>query len=161
MDVEYINPFIESVNQVFSTMLETEVSRGDVRVSRTQEFSPIELTALIGMSGEVRGTVALAFSSRVAVACVCKMLDTEIRYVDATVVDGISELVNMIAGSAKAKLVSDDRPPVQLSLPTVVRGRDYVLAHPRNTVWLTVPFTSALGSFILRIALSNSRKSAS
>ena len=157
MNVEYINPFIESVNQVFSTMLETEVSRGDVHVSKTQDFSPIELTALIGLSGEVRGTVALAFSSRVAVACVCKMLDTEIRYVDATVVDGISELVNMIAGGAKAKLISDEGQPIQLSLPTVVRGRDYVLSHPRNTIWLTVPFTSALGTFVLRIAIADQR----
>src|SRR5690606_7506459 len=108
---------------------------------------------VIGISGRVRGTVALAFSSAVAASCISKLLGIEIKYVDATVVDGIAELVNIIAGDAKARLTSDDAPPLTLSLPAVVRGRDYVIEHPRDTIWLAVPFTSDLGRFVLRVTL--------
>ncbi len=154
MDVEYINPFIEAATNVYETMLETNVSRGECRITRTREFSPIELTAIIGLSGRVRGTVALAFSSAVAVACVNRMLGSEIKYVDSTVVDGIAELVNMIAGNAKAKLTGEEAPPLTLTMPAVVRGRDYVIDHPADTVWLTVPFDSELGPFLLRVTLA-------
>ena len=154
MDVGYINPFIEAVCKVYETMLETTVTRGECRVSRTRDFSPIELTAIIGLSGQVRGTVALAFSSAVAINCVSRLLGTEIKYVDETVVDGIAELVNMIAGDAKAKLTGDNAPPLTLSLPSVVRGRDYVIEHPANTIWLSVPFDSEFGKLLLRVTLA-------
>jgi chemotaxis protein CheX len=154
MDVGYINPFIEAVSKVYETMLNTTVTRGECRVSRTRDFSPIELTALIGLTGSVRGTVALAFSSAVAINCVSRLLGTEIKYVDGTVVDGIAELVNMIAGDAKAKLTGDGAPPLTLGLPTVVRGRDYVVDHPANTIWLSVPFDCDLGKMLLRVTLA-------
>lgn len=154
MDVEYVNPFIEAATNVYETMLETNVTRGECRVTRTRDFSPIELTAIIGISGRVRGTVALAFSSAVAVASVNRMLGSEIKYVDSTVVDGIAELVNMIAGNAKAKVTGDETPPLTLTMPAVVRGRDYVIDHPTDTVWLTVPFDSELGPFHLRVTLA-------
>jgi len=157
MDVGYINPFIEAVAKVYETMLNTIVRRGECRVSRTREFSPIELTAIIGLTGDVRGTVTLAFSSAVAISCVSRLLGTEIKYVDGTVVDGIAEIVNMIAGDAKAKLTGDGAPPLNLSLPNVVRGRDYVVDHPANTIWLTVPFDSDLGKITLRVTLAENK----
>ncbi|GMV94402.1 MAG: hypothetical protein AMXMBFR82_41800 [Candidatus Hydrogenedentota bacterium] len=154
MDVTYVNPFIEAVAKTYETMLETSVTRGECKITRTRDFSPIEITAVVGISGSIRGTVALAFSSAVAVSCVSKLLGAEIKCVDATVVDGIAELVNIIAGDAKARLTEDEAPPLTLSLPAVVRGRDYVIEHPQDTIWLTVPFKSDLGVFVLRVTLS-------
>ncbi|MCL4694022.1 MAG: chemotaxis protein CheX [Candidatus Hydrogenedentes bacterium] len=74
------------------------------------------------------------FIEAVAVSCVSKLPGAEIKRVNATVVDGIAELVNIIAGDAKARLTEDDAPPLTLSLPAVVRGRDYVIEHPQDTI---------------------------
>jgi chemotaxis protein CheX len=151
MKVEYINPFIESVMEVFGTMLGTEVTRGDIGVSKKTSSNPRDIMALIGLSGQARGTVALSFPTETALALVSSLMGTEMRVVDDTVSDGVAEIVNMVAGSAKAKLGADDGPPIDLSLPTVVRGNSFSIDYPTQSVWLEVPFEGGMGPFSLRV----------
>lgn len=151
MKVEYINPFIESVFELFSTMLGAEARRGEVNVSRGAG-NPREITGLIGLSGHARGTVALSFPSATALAMCGRLLGMETQVVDETVSDAVAELVNIVAGAAKAKLnVANGGAPIDLSLPTVVRGSSYSVDYPSKAVWLEVPFTSDLGPFSLRV----------
>ena len=86
-----------------------------------------------------------------ALALVRKLLGMETAVVDDTVSDGVAEIVNMVAGSAKAKLTSDGGPPIDLILPTVVRGKNFEVEYPTQTVWLEVAFQSNLGDFNLRV----------
>ncbi|MCK4719600.1 chemotaxis protein CheX [bacterium] len=150
MKAEYINPFIESVRELFSTMLNSNAERGDVDVY--WEVPPSsDIVALIGLSGPMRGTVALSFPVGTALSLVGRMLGVDVRVVDDTVRDGIAEVVNIVAGSAKGKLHKGMGGPIDLSLPTVVRGTDYQVGYPSRTAWLEVPFTSDLGAFSLRV----------
>lgn len=150
MKVEYINPFIESVYELFSTMLGTSVNRGDVGLSRGAG-NPRDIMALIGLSGPARGTVAISFPTDTALKMVSKLIGTEIRVVDDTVSDGVAEIVNIVAGNAKAKMTAGGSAVIDLSLPTVVRGNSYNVDYPSQAVWLEVPFTSELGEFSLRV----------
>jgi chemotaxis protein CheX len=79
------------------------------------------------------------------------MLGMEMHIVDDTVKDGVAELVNIVAGGAKAKFVQGEGRPIQLSLPTVVRGNSYTVDYPSCSAWLDVPFSSELGPFSLRV----------
>lgn len=151
MKVEHINPFIESVYELFSTMLSAKASRGDVGLVRDKGTNPRHIMALIGLSGQARGMVALSFPVNTALAMVNRLLNTDIRVLDDTVSDAIAEMVNIVAGGAKAKLTSGDGPPIDLSLPTVVRGNSYDVDYPSGSVWLEVPFASDLGPFSLRV----------
>lgn len=149
MKVEYINPFIESTYDIFRTMLSAQVQRGDVALAG-QQTNPRDIMALIGLSGRARGMVALAFPVNTALHMVNRLLSTEIKVLDDTVSDAIAEMVNIVAGGAKARL-SGDGPPMDLSLPTVVRGNNFNVDYPSGSVWLEVPFTSELGPFSLRV----------
>lgn len=150
MKVEYINPFIESVYELFNTMLKVEVEKGEVGVY-WEPPSNSDIVALIGVSGTARGTVALSFPVSTALAIVGKMVDEDVRIVDDMVKDGVAELVNIVAGTAKGKLNDSSDKTIDLSLPTVVRGTNYKVEHPTRTAWLEVPFNSELGSFSLRV----------
>jgi len=151
MKAEYINPFIESVESLFSTMIGCSVDRGTIAVSeRCAEGG--DITALIGLSGPARGTVALSFPMATAQKVVSRLLQVGETEADENVSDGVAELVNIVAGQAKAKFYREDGPTMDLSLPTVVRGQEYSIATPPNTSWLDVPFRSELGSFRLRIS---------
>lgn len=150
MKAEYINPFIESVRELFSTMLNSNAERGDVGVF--WEVPPSsDIVALIGLSGPMRGTVALSFPVGTALSLVGRLLGVDVRVVDDTVRDGIAEIVNIVAGAAKGKLRKGIGVPIDLSLPTVVRGTDYQVSYPSRTAWLEVPFKSDLGDFSLRV----------
>lgn len=150
MNVAYINPFLESVDECFNSMLNTKVARGKVGVSRGSG-SPREVSAFIGMSGSARGTVCLSFPSATAMKLVSRFLDEDIVIMNEEVVDGISEIVNIVAGGAKAKLGATAGTVIDLGLPTVVRGSNYSVESPSNSVWLEVPFESDLGEFSLRV----------
>ena len=149
MKIEYINPFIEAVYDLFNTMLSAKAKRGEIGVGKP-EGNPRDLMALIGLSGPARGMVALSFPVDTALTMVNRLLGTETRVVDDSVSDAMAELVNIVAGGAKAKFPIDG-PPIDLSLPTVVRGNSYNVDYPSGSVWLEVPFESDLGSFTLRV----------
>lgn len=154
MKVEYINPFIESVYELFSTMLSSKATRGNIGVFNSTP-SPRDITALIGLSGRARGMVALAFPNKTALNMVDRLLGTKSKVVDDTVSDAVAELVNIVAGGAKAKFpTKEGSPPIDLSLPTVVRGNSYNVNYPSGSVWLEVPFESDLGEFYMRVTFS-------
>lgn len=151
MDVNYINPFIEAVDSVFTTMLDVQPKRNGVKVSNDQSNTPC-ITSLVGMSGEVSGVVALRFPPETALKLASRMLGTELDALNEEVTDAISEMVNMVAGSAKAKFNLD--PPLELGLPTVVEGAGYKLKYPSKSVWLEVAFTSDAGAFSMEVTYS-------
>lgn len=154
MKVDYINPFIESVYELFSTMLSATATRGEIGVSR-EGPNPKDIMALIGLSGHARGMVSLSFPMDTALAMVNQLLSTDTRVIDDTVSDGIAELVNIVAGGAKAKFTTEEgQEPIDLSLPTVVRGNSFNVDYPSGSVWLEVPFESSLGPFSLRVTFS-------
>jgi len=148
VNVNYINPFIEAVDSVFNTMLSVRPKRNGVKVSNEQSDTP-SLTSLVGLSGQVSGVVALRFPPETALSLAGRMLGTEMPKVNDEVIDAISELVNMVAGSAKAKF--DHDPPLELGLPTVVEGAGYKLKYPSKSVWLEVAFTSDAGAFSMEV----------
>jgi chemotaxis protein CheX len=148
VDVSYINPFIEAVDSVFTTMLQVRPTRSGLKVSGEPDQRSV-LTSIVGLSGEVSGVVALRFPPDTALQLAGRMLGSEMREINEEVIDAISELVNMVAGSAKAKLQLD--PPLRLGLPTVVEGTRYKLRYPSKSVWLEVPFSSEAGDFSMEV----------
>lgn len=150
MKIEYINPFIESVHTLFSTMLNAKATRGTPEISK-QAGHPGDITGLIGLSGPVRGTVAVSFPDKTALAAASRLLGSEVTTMDDSVADVIAEMVNIIAGSAKARFKTDSLQPIDLSLPTVVHGSNYAVQYPSGSMWLEVPFESDLGPFNMRV----------
>lgn len=154
MDVNFINPFVESVLTFFSKMLRADAERGEVGLAM-DVLAPGELTALIGMGGPVRGTVAITFPVSTALQIVTRLTGVKTKVVDEVTYDAVSEAVNIVTGRAKAQLTNEGEVPVVLSLPSVVRGSDYTVIPPSKSSWLDIPFTSDLGPFSLRITMES------
>jgi len=150
MRVEYINPFIESVSELFATMLSSKAKRGDVTLTNKGRET-MSLVAIIGLSGPARGTVALSFPVDTVFRVVGRLLGDEPTEVTEDVTDTVAEMANIIAGGAKARLINSDTPAIDLGLPTVGAGADYQVMHPSQAAWLEIPFTSDLGDFVLRV----------
>lgn len=148
---ETLNPFISSVDEVFNTMLTIEPRRTGLALSRGARRGS-GLSGIIGISGAVSGVVVLTFPTETAIAFAGRMIGAELTSVDDQVIDAVSELSNMIAGAAKAKLASD--PPAELSLPSVVHGKNYSLRYPSKAIWVEVPFATDAGEFNLELTFT-------
>ena len=105
----------------------------------------------MGFSGLASGILSISFPVETALAIAGRMLGVEIKVVDETVSDAAAEMVNIIGGGAKAKFTQGDREPIDLGLPTVVRGNSYIVNYPTSSVWIEVPFESEMGCFSIRV----------
>jgi len=152
MKAEYINPFVESTGEVFTTMLSCAPSWGDIRLD-VGDSGPFEISALIGLTGTAKGTVEMSFPDTTAVAICNRLIGQENSEVNEGVIDALGEMVNMVAGSAKAKFKGHK---INISLPTVVRGKNHIVEHPKGSESLIIPFESELGDFIVRVSFATS-----
>lgn len=151
IDVRYINPFIDAVSNVFTTMLDLQPTRKSLKVS-PGEPDMAQLTSIIGISGQVHGVVALRFPPQTALSLAGRLLGETPSEINDEVIDAIAEMVNMVAGNAKARF--DHDPPLELGLPTVVEGKGYRLKYPSGSFWLEVPFETEDGPFAMEVSYS-------
>lgn len=152
MKVEYINPFIESIHNLFSTMLNCSPKSRDIGLSKLENGAR-EITGLIDLSGPLSGSVALSFPEETAAAMTGRLLGITAQAIDDDVVDAVGEFVNIIAGSAKAALCDENGNPVSIGLPRTNQNADHNVDAISKSVWLNVPFTSELGPFSLRVTV--------
>ncbi|MBN2562636.1 MAG: chemotaxis protein CheX [Phycisphaerae bacterium] len=153
MRAECINPFVESLYDVFATMLNTSLTRqglelGESRIHREGRH----LTSLIGISGDVNGVVALRFPHETALSVTTRLLHTKRPVEDSLVTDALAELANMVAGSAKAKL--NLAVPATLGLPSVVEGTSYKTCFPTNAASISLAFASDAGDFSMEVSFA-------
>jgi chemotaxis protein CheX len=151
MRAEHINPFIESVRETFESMLESSVAAGKPLLPR-QEGQENEIIGMIGLSGTAQGMVALKFPERTALNAVSRMVGMEYTKIDPSIIDGVGELINIIAGNAKTKFQGQR---IFLSLPTVVKGSICHLSNLGDAVLLVVPFSSKLGKFEILVSFKS------
>jgi len=155
MQVEYINPFIQSVANVFQTMLNCDVERKSL--SLKDSYSPTyEVTGVIGLTGKASGAVVLSLSRSVSFKVVETLLDVAVNEINADVVDAVGELTNMVAGGAKAELSQYE---MSLGLPSMITGRNHAIKFPSNIRPICVGFGTPWGPLSLEVGLDLPKES--
>ncbi len=149
MNQEYAKAFGEAANQVFSTMLDAPVTVSPFKLTDPATLS-LHVSGIIGMSGDVVGVAALTMSLESARSVVARFAggDPSPNENHEDFADAIGELINMITGGAKAKLVGRS---VSISCPSVVIGRDHKLFQRKNKPVLEIPCHCQCGDFCLLI----------
>jgi chemotaxis protein CheX len=152
INVAYLNPFLTATVKVFQTManLKAELEKPYLKQARQATH---DISAMIGLSGAVVGAVVLTFSRRAAFQAVCAFSGLTITDVNGEFTDAVGELVNMIAGAAKAEF------PVtgtSMSTPTVVVGHDHTIAGPQNVPTIVIPCHLSDGPFAVEFSLKPS-----
>src|SRR5690606_14553495 len=148
MDASYIKPFIESTKAVFSTMLSMEVSFGKPHM--VDALPRFDVSGIIGMSGDVVGSVVLSLPTDVARQLVTKFTSMEVDVASEDFADAIGEIVNMISGGAKAKFAGKS---VSISCPSVVIGSGHTVTRPSNTPCVSIPCKTGFGEFSIDVSI--------
>lgn len=149
MDPHYIKCFVQSIQNVFSTMLQLPVTVKEPSV-KGQGSPSHDISGIIGLSGEVVGTVVLAFPTDTAERVVSLFCGQQLVSGTPDFADAIGELVNMVSGGAKA-LFKDRR--CSISCPSVVMGGNHVVTVPSDTVTVLIPCVTDCGSMTLEVSM--------
>ncbi len=150
-----IHDFIDVTADVLSTMASFDIEATQVRQingNGNDITTCFDITGVLGFSGGRKGSLLVSFPENIAFRAVGGMLGIEFTEIDADVRDGVSELVNMVAGGAKTKLQAKGI-DFALSIPNTVVGPHHQIAPGASTTRTRVEFESDLGSFFIEVYL--------
>lgn len=141
-----IIPFVNSVRQVFTTMLkvETTVNRPHLKEDRGPSY---DVSSIIGFSGDVVGSVVVSFPMDAAAKLVAAFAGTPIQPGTGDFVDAVGELANMIAGGAKKHLGN----AASITVPSVVLGAGHQIARLSDVPTIVIPCTTPAGAFAVEV----------
>jgi chemotaxis protein CheX len=147
----YINPFLNASINLFKTYLGIKVTHKTPYLNKDAQHL-YEVSAIIGLAGETKGAVVLSFERDTAIAIVSRFSKKNYLALSREVIDGVGELVNILAGNAKKDLL-DFR--IIISLPGVITGNKYKINWPKDVPVITIPFESEVGEFTVNVSLQD------
>jgi len=135
-----VEMLVQIVESVFMTMMSLDVSSSDASWSPAGD----RLTSFVHLTGDWNGAVLFDCNPRQACQFAGRILSMDPPdIVDDDVRDVLGELANMIGGNMKCCMPAG----VQLSMPTVMEGRDYDMRICGSQVLERIAFQCADGHF--------------
>lgn len=125
--------FVHSALEVLTTMTGTSAEPKEV-FSGSNYDPTADVSAVIGILGDDEEIMAtFSFTNALAKRLVGNMLGIAADNVSRDELsEGIGEISNMIAGSAKRTVSTDRNGMYHLSLPSVVMGANHKVSKPKN-----------------------------
>ena len=151
MKAEIVNSFISATLDALGTMAGIHPTRGTPRLKGAKEQS-YDVSGVVGITGQVKGFVVLSFRESAALLVVTGFVGERVGGLDEQVSDAVGELANIVAGGAK-RVLSEAGYELTISIPTVVVGRNHVIARPNGVPCFEVPFETQAGPFCVELCL--------
>ena len=121
INVEYINPFLMAATNIIKDICQIDMQVGKPYVKQTA-FADDSVIIMIGITGEMRGSVIIALTYNKALEIASKMMmGMPVTELDEVATSAISELGNMIMGNA-ATILSTKGVGIDITPPTLCRG---------------------------------------
>ncbi|MCX7816624.1 MAG: chemotaxis protein CheX [Syntrophales bacterium] len=152
MNVEFINPFLEATIEVLKTMAFIEPKPGKPFLKK-DNLAQGDISGIIGLAGDARGSLALSFSESAILRIVSNMLGEEINNMNGDIRDAVGEITNMISGVARKKLEKAGY-SIMAAIPTVVSGRNHSIRHVLGGPSIIIPFETEAGSFVVDVCIN-------
>lgn len=150
MRAEIINPFLISATEILEMEAGVKMQRGELKLTDSR-WTGHKVTVMVGVIGEVEGTVLIGMAEETAVNLTSAMLGEKITEFNNVVLSAVAEFGNVVSGRAMAKLefigyVADITPP------TLLYG-DACRISTLSLKRLQIPMDTDLGLFELSVAL--------
>jgi chemotaxis protein CheX len=153
---ETVTTFIDVVKRTVDSMFPITATLTDHRREHCRE-APYDVSAIIGISGSVRGSMVISFPMDVAKKLAGWMLSVQDDSTLTTqdVSDCAGEVANIIAGNAMPQLFKNNADDQSFSLPSVVVGSHRVVWNSKEPPCELMLFATEVGAFAAEINLRN------
>lgn len=153
MKVEFINPFLEATINVLHTMANIKPTPGKPYI-KTNHISKGDVTGIIGVAGDIKGSIAVSFMQDCVLNIISSMLGEKLEKVNDETKDAVGELTNMISGQARQEIAKLGY-TLHAGIPTVVVGKDHSIEHKSKNPILVIPFTTESGVFEVEVCFED------
>lgn len=140
---------IDATTDVFSTMLAIDLAAAEP-VEGTGGEVVSNITAMLGLGGDIRGMLAVHCPAAVAMAITSGFLGMDVDSLDDDVKDAIGEIANMVAGNLKTAFAGHGV-KLELAIPTSVIGESYRVGGMLGARRVAVAFGMESGQFLVEL----------
>ncbi len=148
---EIAKAFISAAANTLSTMAGITPEAGTLFVKQNHDAFG-EFSAVIGVTGEHKGSICLTFTREGALYAARAMLGDAVEDLEQDAVDTVGEISNMVSGQARA-ILAEQGVVLQGSTPTIITGEKHRITHLSKTPVLCIPFTMQEGGFTVEFCL--------
>ena len=153
MDVQYINPFIDSLLNAFEMMLGVIPEREAIYLKEGISLTG-EVSGIIGFADKnITGSIALCFPRDTALKVYSLLMGEQLASIDENVRDCVGELANIVAGGAK-QAFSEAGLTYNISIPTIIIGKNHSIAHKIGTAVVVIPFRFDRYEFNMEVSMT-------
>lgn len=150
MNAEFVNPFLQALQNVMSMMAQTELKPGKPQLKK-DDVARGDVSGIIGMVGpQIKGSFSISFEENLACEIMNKMLGEMPESVDDEVCDMVGEITNMVTGGAK-KTLGEKGYEFDMATPIVVSGKDHTISHRSEGPRIIMPFSHIAGKAYIEI----------
>lgn len=149
---DVLTPFILSTEEILNMMAVIAVSLDEVYLTTTPlHFG--DISGVMALAGERKGVIMISFFESYAkkiISSIMAVPEDEITEEDEN--DGVGELINMIAGGAKARL-GESESSFYLSAPSVVTGYQHRVIQQKDIPCVVMVFKTEEDYFAVQLCL--------
>ncbi|HEY5561356.1 MAG TPA: chemotaxis protein CheX [Clostridiaceae bacterium] len=157
MDINTVNPFIQAVGDIF---IQFGIGGTSV-VSMEQKdkmYVETDITAIIGITGDVRGNVSYSMSEETAIKIISiMMMGMPVNCVDEMGLSALGEMTNMVTGHA-AMLLGKGNVKIDITPPSIVYGKDMHFSTHTNEITM-VKLSTDVGEIEVDLGLGDGSSS--
>ena len=156
LDVDFINPFIDSAIETLQSMCKAEgLKNGVTYLLAKNEMLDIDISGTLNISCPYfKGTIAISFADEVYQNLVTSIMEGKQENIDIDNQDAAAEMINIVFGKTKADLNSKGY-KLERAVPKVMRGTGHSIKNSNAPV-LILPFESNAGKFFIQICVQAS-----
>jgi chemotaxis protein CheX len=157
MKVDYVNPILESIQDVFNMMVGITLQPGKP-ILKTDKTPLGVVSGIVEMNGDhINGSLAISFEKAIILQVTENLLDEKHREIDLTVRDCVGELTNMICGGSKTRLAKKGY-EFKMSIPSVLVDPAHIVDHNIKAPTILLPFNTEYGDVAVEFCFRESRK---
>src|SRR5690554_2148066 len=150
MNVEFVNPFLASLQNVLSMMAQIDLKPGKAALKKDDRAHG-DVSGLIGMiAPQTKGSFSISFEESLAIEIMHKMLGEKPTHINNDIIDMVGEITNMVTGGAK-KILGEKGFDFDMASPIVVSGKNHTIKHRAEGPRIVMPFSHAAGKAYLEI----------
>lgn len=147
-----LTPFKLATEEILSMMAVINIEFVDAYLASSQ-FHFGDLSGIMALAGDKKGAIMISFYENLAkkiISAIMAVPEDEIQEEDEH--DGVGELINMIAGGAKARLGDSDT-HFLLSAPTVITGNQHRVIQQKDMPCVVLVYKVEEEFFAIQICL--------
>jgi chemotaxis protein CheX len=156
---EFVSAIASAVIEIFKVQASTEVKVLKPKLKSEVGNSTYNVISVVSLqSDQFQGTVALCFPKQTYLRVYNEMLAESVTEINDENRDAAGELLNMVFGMAKSKVMNEKNLSIDKAIPTILSGDNITMQANSSEVGLVIPMQSSAGPLAVEVAFSVNNK---